>query len=57
MMISLIYIASFLACILSILDGVGASNVIELTPSNFDDIVGSGKPALVVPLTRGKADV
>jgi hypothetical protein len=24
-----------------------ASNVIDLTPANFDDIVGSGKPALV----------
>jgi len=26
---------------------VGASNVIDLTPDNFDDFVGKGKPALV----------
>jgi protein disulfide-isomerase A6 len=24
-----------------------ASNVVELTPSNFDEVVGKGKPALV----------
>lgn len=24
-----------------------ASNVIDLTPANFDEIVGTGKPALV----------
>lgn len=24
-----------------------ASNVLELTPDNFDDVVGKGKPALV----------
>ncbi|TFK40373.1 thioredoxin-like protein [Crucibulum laeve] len=27
--------------------GVSASNVIDLTPANFDDVVGKGKPALV----------
>ena len=26
---------------------VFASNVIELTPANFDSVVGQGKPALV----------
>lgn len=26
---------------------VSASNVLELTPDNFDDVVGKGKPALV----------
>jgi protein disulfide-isomerase A6 len=26
---------------------VSASNVLELTPDNFDQIVGQGKPALV----------
>jgi protein disulfide-isomerase A6 len=26
---------------------VGASNVLELTPSNFDTIIGQGKPGLV----------
>jgi len=26
---------------------VSASNVIDLTPDNFDDVVGKGKPALV----------
>jgi len=27
--------------------GVSASNVIELTPETWDDVVGSGKPGLV----------
>jgi hypothetical protein len=44
MMRSLMYTISFIACILSV---VTASNVIDLTPANFDDIIGSGKPALV----------
>jgi protein disulfide-isomerase A6 len=26
---------------------VTASNVVDLTPDNFDDVVGTGKPALV----------
>ena len=29
------------------LGGAWASNVLDLTPSNFDEIVGQGKPALV----------
>ena len=29
------------------LAGALASNVVELTPDNFDSIVGQGKPALV----------
>ena len=29
------------------LSGALASNVIDLTPENFDTIVGQGKPALV----------
>ena len=44
---SLVHIFSFVASLLVLLNGVTASNVIDLTPSNFDDIVGSGKPALV----------
>jgi hypothetical protein len=43
----LMYTISYVACILSVLKSVAASNVIDLTPANFDDIVGSGKPALV----------
>jgi protein disulfide-isomerase A6 len=26
---------------------VGASNVLDLDPTNFDDVVGKGKPGLV----------
>lgn len=26
---------------------VSASNVIDLTPDNFDEVIGKGKPALV----------
>jgi hypothetical protein len=44
---SLLYTFSFITSLLFLLKGVTASNVIELTPSNFDDVVGSGKPALV----------
>ena len=29
------------------LGGAWASNVLELTPDNFDSVVGQGKPALV----------
>lgn len=29
------------------LGGAWASNVLDLTPDNFDDVVGKGKPALV----------
>ena len=43
------YTFSLVACILSVFNGlVTASNVIDLTPANFDEIVGSGKPALVL---------
>ncbi|KAJ7475860.1 thioredoxin-like protein [Mycena latifolia] len=31
----------------AIIAAVGASNVLELTPSNFDDVIGKGKPGLV----------
>jgi hypothetical protein len=41
---------STLASLLSLFTIVSASNVIDLTPSNFDDIIGSGKPALVINL-------
>ena len=41
------YIVSLVVYLFSFLNGVTASNVIDLTPSNFDEIVGSGKPALV----------
>lgn len=44
---STIQIFSFLSCVSSLLNLVAASNVIDLTPANFDEIVGSGKPALV----------
>jgi len=36
---------SFIAA--AILTGVGASNVIDLTPDNFDNVIGKGKPGLV----------
>jgi protein disulfide-isomerase A6 len=29
------------------LGGTWASNVLDLTPSNFDEVVGNDKPALV----------
>ena len=32
---------------LAALGGVWASNVIDLTADNFDEVVGKGKPALV----------
>ena len=44
---SMIQIFSFLACVSSVLNLVAASNVIDLTPANFDEIVGAGRPALV----------
>lgn len=51
MMPSFMYAFSLVACVLSVFNGVvTASNVIELTPANFDEIVGSGKPALVLSL-------
>ncbi len=37
---------TFFAAVLSV-SGALASNVIDLTPDNFDEIVGKGKPALV----------
>lgn len=47
---STIQVFSFLACVSSVLNLVAASNVVDLTPANFDEIVGSGKPALVCSL-------
>ena len=47
---SMVQLFSLLACVSSVLNLVAASNVIDLTPANFDEIVGSGKPALVCPL-------
>ncbi|EIN04877.1 protein disulfide isomerase [Punctularia strigosozonata HHB-11173 SS5] len=38
---------SFFAFGAALLSGVLASNVIELTPDNFDEYIGKGKPALV----------
>lgn len=32
---------------LSLLAGALASNVVDLDPSNFDTVIGLGKPALV----------
>lgn len=32
---------------LSLLAGAYASNVVDLLPSNFDSVIGQGKPALV----------
>ena len=32
---------------LSLLAGALASNVLDLDPSNFDSVIGQGKPALV----------
>ena len=37
---------TFLATVLSVGTAL-ASNVLELTPDNFDTIIGQGKPALV----------
>ena len=37
---------TFLAAVLSV-GGALASNVLELNPDNFDEIIGKGKPALV----------
>ena len=37
---------TFLAAVLSVGTAL-ASNVLELTPDNFDSIIGQGKPALV----------
>jgi len=47
MIVSSFFNFSLLACIFSLLSGAFANNVIDLTPSNFDEIVGGGKPALV----------
>ena len=48
---SFMHTFSIVSCILSVFNGlVTASNVIDLTPANFDEIVGSGKPALVLSL-------
>jgi len=41
MRLSFVVVSSFLIAIAS------ASNVVELTPDNFDNIIGQGKPALV----------
>jgi len=38
---------TLLVSVLSFINGVSATNVIDLTPANFDEIVGAGKPALV----------
>jgi protein disulfide-isomerase A6 len=38
---------SVLAVATALFGGVLASNVIDLDPSNFDSIIGQGKPALV----------
>lgn len=31
----------------ALLSGVSASNVIDLVPTNFDEVIGKGKPGLV----------
>jgi protein disulfide-isomerase A6 len=36
---------SFVAAVL--LTGASASNVIDLNPGNFDQVIGKGKPGLV----------
>jgi len=41
MKLSFVVVSSFFTAI------VTASNVVELTPDNFDNIIGQGKPALV----------
>jgi protein disulfide-isomerase A6 len=38
---------SFSIFSLSLLAGALASNVVDLDPSNFDIVIGQGKPALV----------
>lgn len=40
-------VATLAAGLVSFSTLVQASNVIDLTPANFDSIVGQGKPALV----------
>ncbi|KAF8583726.1 protein disulfide isomerase [Ramaria rubella] len=40
-------VASAVASLLSLLTLVQASNVLDLTPANFDSVIGQGKPALV----------
>lgn len=40
------YAISLFAAVVS-LTGALASNVIDLTPENFDSVIGQGKPALV----------
>lgn len=40
MRLAFLFVSSFIAV-------VSASNVLDLTPDNFDEIVGHGKPALV----------
>ena len=37
---------TFFAAVLSVGSAL-ASNVLDLTPDNFDEVVGKGKPALV----------
>jgi protein disulfide-isomerase A6 len=41
----MLFSLSFIAAIL--LTGTSASNVIDLTPDNFDKVIGKGKPGLV----------
>jgi hypothetical protein len=48
----MVQIFSFLVYLSSVLNLVAASNVIDLTPANFDEIVGSGKPALVCSIVE-----
>lgn len=38
---------SVFAAVAAFVGSAYASNVVELTPDNFDSIVGKGKPALV----------
>ena len=38
---------SIIGAVLSLSALVRASNVLDLTPANFDSVVGQGKPALV----------
>lgn len=38
---------SFSLFLAALVAGVSASNVIDLTPDNFDSVIGKGKPGLV----------
>lgn len=38
---------SFSLLVAALVAGVSASNVLELNPDNWDDVVGKGKPGLV----------